>query len=92
MNSAEPEQESERETVDSRYFQIRKKLTSRPPLVYNPFRVTSLTSDPGPELYLLLLLLWWCGLTVPGEVRSECEEEVREMAVLTVASTGSSWE
>ena len=44
-------------------------------------------------VYLLLLLLWWWGLVVPGEVLSEWEEEeVREMAVLTVASTGSSWE
>ena len=45
MNSAEPEQEGE--TADSRYFQIRKNLTSRPPLVYNPLRVTSLTCDPA---------------------------------------------
>ena len=43
-------------------------------------------------VYLLLLLLWWWGLVVPGEVRSEWGDEVREMAVLTVASTGSSWE
>ena len=54
-----------------------------------------MTCDPAVvvEVYLLLLLLWWWGLVVPGEVRSEWEEdEVREMAVLTVASTGSSWE
>ena len=44
------------------------------------------------EVYLLLLLLWWWGLVLPGEVLSECEDDVREMAVLTVASTGSNWE
>ena len=42
--------------------------------------------------YLLLLLLWWWG--EEGDCLSACwaAEEVREMAELTVASTGSSWE
>ena len=44
--------------------------------------------------YLLLLVLWWWGeVAAPGEFLSEeAELEVREMAALTVASTGSSWE
>ena len=43
--------------------------------------------------YLLLLLLWWWG--EEGDCLSACwaaAAEVREMAELTVASTGSSWE
>ena len=53
----EREKEREGETADSRYFQIRKKLTSRPPLVYNPLRVRSLTCDPVQVVVVVAALL-----------------------------------